>query len=274
MSPPDPSSPEIQGTPPPINEGSTWLWARFTSAVWDSLGQSAARDIVSFREVCKRLWKPFIAPIRDGSYGMREFSKLMVKNRPLFQSEAALIDSVVSIRPAALNTKLTNGRSPSNRIQFSPAKTPPVPSHTLPYYPSHLLISAYLASYNPPKHDITLFSKTSLSKRRKRGGGTALTPQRASKHRRISRKLLGPQPFVLERLLAIFHAILPHAHAGGGADAMCQIATLVRLRLIVKSGGTGDVLEGGAKWRVNVGWEFVRGVGRGVGFDVENYLIE
>ena len=57
---------------------------------------------------------------------------------------------------------------------------------------------------------------------------------------------------------------------------MCQVATLVGLRLIVKAGAGGmDVLDGaGGKWRVNVGWEIVRGVARGVGFDIESYLIE
>lgn len=60
---------------------------------------------------------------------------------------------------------------------------------------------------------------------------------------------------------------------------MCQVATLVALRLIVKAGagvgGAGDVLDGaGGKWRVNVGWEVVRGVARDVGFDVESYLVD
>lgn len=55
---------------------------------------------------------------------------------------------------------------------------------------------------------------------------------------------------------------------------MCQVATLMGLRLIVKTGVGGDVLEGGGKWRVNVGWEFVRGVARGVNFDAESYLVE
>lgn len=55
---------------------------------------------------------------------------------------------------------------------------------------------------------------------------------------------------------------------------MCQVATLVGLRLIVKAGTGGDVLEGGGKWRVNVGWEFVRDVARSVNFDVDSYLTE
>ncbi len=55
---------------------------------------------------------------------------------------------------------------------------------------------------------------------------------------------------------------------------MCQLASLASLRLVVKSGGAGDTLEGGSKWRVNVGWDFVRGVARRVKFDAESYLIE
>lgn len=88
-------------------EDSQWLWTRFIGAVWDSLGQSAARDIVSFREVCSRLWKPFVQPILDGHYGARESSKLMVRNKGLFQSEAALIDSIVPLTPTAPEAKVT-----------------------------------------------------------------------------------------------------------------------------------------------------------------------
>lgn len=254
------SPPSSQSPDPTIaanNDATEWLWARFTAAVWDSLGQPAAKSIPNFRDVCARIWQPFIQPILDGHYGAREFSKLLVKNRSLFQSEDALIDSIVPPYTFTTTSKPTKQSS-----------------YTLPYYPTHLLISAYLASHNPPKHDITLFSKTSLSKRRKRGGGTALTSHRAPRHRKISRRLLGPQPFPLERLFAIFHAVLPHTYVGGGADVMCQVATLVGLRLIVKAGSGGDILEGGSKWRVNVGWEFVRGVARGVEFDTESYLTE
>lgn len=58
---------------------------------------------------------------------------------------------------------------------------------------------------------------------------------------------------------------------------MFQFATLTGLKLVVKAGaglGAGDVLDAGTKWRVGVEWEFVRGVARGVGFDVESYVVE
>ena len=74
--------------------------------------------------------------------------------------------------------------------------------------------------------------------------------------------------------MAIFHAILPHQMKGGGADVMCTVATLVGLRLMVRAGAGGDILEGGGKWRCNVGWDFVNNIARGVKFDIESYLIE
>lgn len=85
------------------NDDSARLWTRFCTAIWDSLGQGVARDILSFREVCERLWRPFVQSIVDGSYGTREFSKLMVKNRALFQGEAVLMESIIP-----LNSGLTS----------------------------------------------------------------------------------------------------------------------------------------------------------------------
>ncbi len=55
---------------------------------------------------------------------------------------------------------------------------------------------------------------------------------------------------------------------------MTQIATLASLRLLVRTSVAADALEAQTKWRVNVGWDYVRNVARGVGFDVESYLAE
>ena len=114
--------------------------------------------------------------------------------------------------------------------------------------------------------------KASEKKRRKKGGGTSTG--RPSKHRKIQRKLLGPQAFVQERLLAIFHAILPDRVIAGAADTMTQIATLASLRLLVRMSNSADVLDAGTKWKVNFGWDFVRKIAKSVRFDMENYLAE
>lgn len=63
----------------------------------------------------------------------------------------------------------------------------------------------------------------------------------------------------------------------GSADVQMAVATLASLRLLVRIGGGaggGDGLEAGGKWKVNVGWEVVRGVARSVGVEVEDYLVD
>ncbi len=84
-------------------------------------------------------------------------------------------------------------------------------------------------------------------------------------------------------MLAIFAAVRGEweARAEAGreedADVGMAISTLASLRLLVKVGGAaagGDVMDCGGKWRVNVGWEVIRGLGRGVGVEVEEWLIE
>lgn len=91
-----PPSPSGGYTVAQAEEDSVFVWTRFCSAVWDSLARGAARDIVSSKAVADKLWKPFVAPILDGTYGTRDFSRLMVKNRTLFQGDAVLVESVVT----------------------------------------------------------------------------------------------------------------------------------------------------------------------------------
>lgn len=62
--------------------------------------------------------------------------------------------------------------------------------------------------------------------------------------------------------------------SGIDADVSMALATLSSLRLLVRVGGGGDPLDRGGKWRVNVGWEVVRGLGRSMGIEVEDWLIE
>jgi len=185
------------------------------------------------------------------------------------------------------------------------ADIPPAPhTHTLPYFSAYLLCAAYLASYNPPRTDLLHFSRGSATKAKRTrktkttssttstaasANGTLSslrTPSTASaRSRRPPRRLLAASPFPLERLLAIFHAILPGpAAAPTVADVYSQVATLAGLRLLVRSGaggasvggagGGGDALDAGARWRVNVGWEEAVTVGRGVGFEMEEFIDE
>ncbi|KAF2016736.1 hypothetical protein BU24DRAFT_462854 [Aaosphaeria arxii CBS 175.79] len=255
-------------------EDDSWLWNRFLGAVWESLSRHTGRDLTSFRNTSMRIWREFVAPIVDGSFGTRDFSRLMVNRRHLFQLEDSVLDRIISQQPTSSGAATTNGTT-----------APPPPSakallkrrtiqHDLPYYTTYLLISAYLASYNPARTDTTYFMKHTDKRKNKRKVRTDAGVTK-SKHRRISRHLLTPSPFTADRLLAIFRGLVD-GDVPQIADIYTQIATLTSIRLLVKIGGSGpgvDPLDAGARWRVNFGWEWVRGLGRGVGIEVGEYLV-
>lgn len=215
--------------------------------------------------------------------------RLLVAKRSLFQDEGLLVPSITSATSSTAST--TNSNPTLLQPRKDQPKANPGITTQLPLTPRLILIAAYLASYTPPRMDLTLFSKSSVfakKRRRKTGVSTASHSQNVTsktgvktRHRKIPRTLLGPQAFVLERLLAIFGAIKSEATVGKAyfavgmtADVPMAIATLASLRLIIRTGAAGDPLEAGTKYRVNVGWDVVRGVARTVGVEVEDFIVE
>ncbi|KAK1822070.1 hypothetical protein LTR12_003416 [Friedmanniomyces endolithicus] len=247
-------------------EDKAWLWPRYCAAIWDSLAQNAARDLVSFRAICIKLWRPFVAPILAGDFGTRDFSRLLVAQRRIFQDETVLLDSIIASPTLA---------PPTDSGQDKPSTTPS--AHELPYYAKYLLLAAYLASFNPAKTDALYFMKSTERKRRKKGGGTARSGGRVSQKRQAPRHLLGAAAFTLDRVLSILLAILPH-DLRGTVDVYTLVATLTSLKLLVRGGGlgAGDALEAGGKWRVGaaVSWEYVQGLARSVDFSLQDYVAE
>ncbi|KAI0384897.1 origin recognition complex subunit 5 C-terminus-domain-containing protein [Hypomontagnella monticulosa] len=256
------------------------LWARFTAAVHDALAKPASRSLPGLARACASLWPRFTAPIAAGTHRAREFTKLLVAARAYFQDESVL-------EPGITLASKTSTATPGTKTIDKEAQSSKELAALLPPTARLLLIAAYLASHNAPRHDQTIFSTWHSGKRR-RGGGTVggnhhITKK--SKHRKIARKLLGPSAFVLERMVAIYAATRREwVHDDGAddrvsvdADVGMAIATLASLRLLIRvggAGGTADAMDRGGKWRVGVGWEVVRGVGRSMGVEVEEWLVE
>ena len=166
----------ILGGGPPAMEGlpedvSMRLYAPFVSAVYDSLVGPTASSIPTFRSICEKLWPRFVSPIVLGERppgGSEEwdFSRLLVKNRSLFrrQGEEALVHHIVTEEA----TPLANGTISKPSLA---AVSAPSPLPSLPYLPTLILTSAYLASHTPQRLDTIFFSKfssSSLSARNKR----------------------------------------------------------------------------------------------------------
>ncbi|KAI0181789.1 origin recognition complex subunit 5 C-terminus-domain-containing protein [Hypoxylon sp. FL1284] len=289
------------------------LWARFTAAVHDALAKPASRSLPGLSRACAALWPRFTAPVAAGTHRAREFPKLVVAARAYFQDESILEPGITLVD--SRSAKLENGSSTATAA----ASIPPTPSTgdsakrkgseattpmttakgaskdlatLLPPTARLLLVAAYLASHNAPRHDQTLFSTWDSGRRRRGGGGMPATRvTKRTKHRKIARKLLGPSAFVLERMVAIYAATRREwdgraitaaddkrdiVATSVDGDVGMAIATLASLRLLVRVGAVGaaDAMDRGGKWRVGVGWEVVRGVGRSMGVEVEEWLIE
>ncbi|KAL2004854.1 hypothetical protein VTN00DRAFT_3127 [Thermoascus crustaceus] len=158
--------PSVDGLPTDI---ASKLYPHFVSTVYDSLVGPTAGTIPSFRSICERLWPPFVTPVVNERNKEWDFSRLLVRNRGLFrqQGEAVLVHRIVP-EESTTSTTLTNDNTSSTTTP-TPASSSPLPS--LPYFPTLVLTSAYLASHTPPRLDTIFFSKfssSSLSARNKR----------------------------------------------------------------------------------------------------------
>jgi len=130
----------------------------------------------------------------------------------------------------------------------------------LPFYSKFLLISAYLASYNPQRTDKRFFVKHHGKQRK--------TAQSIKAKERFNSQLTGPKPFQLERMLAIFYNIVEEK-VNPTANIYSQISSLARLQLITAVGI--DQIDQ-PKYKCNVTLDFVSGVAKTLKFDIAKYL--
>ncbi|XP_059843169.1 origin recognition complex subunit 5 [Hypanus sabinus] len=132
----------------------------------------------------------------------------------------------------------------------------------LPYYSKFLLIAAYLSSYNPARTDKRFFMKHH---------GKIKKSSFLKKHEKTSNHLLGPKPFPLDRLLAIFYSIVD-SRVTPSANIFSQITTLVALQLLTLV-GHDDQLDG-PKYKCTASLDFIRAIARTVNFDIVRYLYD
>lgn len=136
----------------------------------------------------------------------------------------------------------------------------------LPFYAKYLLIASFLASHNETKLDRRLFMKHH-GKQRKR-------LQTLKAKAVVSEKLttqMGPKSFNIDRLLAIFYAILDEK-VGLTCNLMAQISSLVHLNLLNYVSGENNIMDGSTRLQCAISLDLILHIGRSVGFNVRQYL--
>ncbi|ORY74291.1 origin recognition complex subunit 5 C-terminus-domain-containing protein [Leucosporidium creatinivorum] len=146
-------------------------------------------------------------------------------------------------------------------------------SKSLPRLARFLLIAAHYASFNSPKSDVRCFVKVDESVARKGKKGKTVRRKAGSPVKaKLTTDLSGAKPFPLERLIAIFEAIVSERiefqSMARSWDVGGLIASLLSLRLLhrVSSSSSTDKLLTGIKLRSTLGKEAVDVLARSVGF--------
>lgn len=247
------------------------LFANFLNAFL-SVFYRPCRDLIELQHMARVNFVKYCEPIMTNSIAATDLTKLWRHISPILKTSLELLYLRISNSkpshpsPGKENNDTFTPYNFENTLKEELTSTKTfAQSFELPYYAKYLLVASYLASYNPPKEDKRLFMKNH-GKQRKR-------LQQVRAKAKITEKLntqLGPKIFTLDRLLAIFYAILEEK-IGLTSNLLAQIATLVELKLIA---GSKEIDLDVAKYKCIVGYDFIAAVAQTVGFNVRKYLYD
>lgn len=249
------------------------LFANFLNAFL-SVFYRPCRDLMELQHMACINFIKYCEPIIEKKITPTDLPKLWRHISPILKSNLELLYLRISETQSGESSPgrenkdniISNMHSFKNTLKEELTSTKTfAQSFELPYYAKYLLIAAYLASYNPPKEDKRLFMKNHGKKRKQL--------QQVRAKAKINEKLntqLGPKVFNLDRLLAIFYAILEEK-ISLTSNLLAQIATLVELKLIA---GCKDIDLDSMKYKCIVGYDFISAIAQTVGFNIRKYLYD
>lgn len=293
-------------TPLPDAKALRTLHKHYAALLYDSI-KGAVRDEHEIRTMAAAIWRVLLVTVHE-----KQTTNL-----------AALMPSISELIRDALHQLVPRTVGPTQWIEEKEkkARAPPTTAPALPFpwpgrtgFPAmsaFLLISAFLASYNPTKTDVKYFVRElgNSRKRKRRGKGqtaadAALLEDEGEKEIWSRPQFWGPRTFTLERLLAIYHALLadfeqdlnedallaandrasrthdnPHElhleHVAGefwsrSATALAQINELVAQKLLVRMSPAGKL--GSMQYRVNMPYTQLKALAHSVGFPLDVWL--
>lgn len=215
-----------------------------------SVFHRACRDLQELRHMASVNFAEYCYPIINRELKVTDSLALWRRIAPILKS---------SLEVLYLRVQVDSERKTSSKKNLAQ-------SLELPFYAKYLLIAAYLASYNPTKEDKKLFMKYQGKKTK------SLREVKAKS--KVSEKLntqLGPKAFSLDRLLAIFYAILEDK-VGFNNNLLVQVSSLVELQLLTAL--SDNFALDGQKYKCVVSFDFIQTISRMVGFNIRKYLCD
>ncbi|XP_030376835.1 origin recognition complex subunit 5 [Scaptodrosophila lebanonensis] len=224
-----------------------------------SVFYKACRDVPELKLTARKCFSIYIEPVLAGTIEATDVSRL-------WRHIAGPLRAALTQIYMRFDKPADELEQQSNESDQSVRKL--AQSLELPYYGKYLLIASFLASHNSAKQDKRLFVKHhgKQKKRMQTVNAKAKTTDKMS-------TTLGPKSFSIDRLLAIFYAILEEK-VGLTCNLLSQISTLVHLKLLSFVSGEQNIMDGSARLQCTVGLEFVLHIGKVVGFNVRQYLCD
>lgn len=225
------------------------------------------RDLKELQLVAFECFQKYCEPVLDGSIAPDDVTKLWRH----ISKTMKLSLSTIYMRMGHVNQELIRPAADqlcSESVEQLQTMRRLAQNLELPYYAKYLLIAAYLASHNAAKEDKRLFMKNH-GKQKKR-------LQSVNAKAEVSEKMvtqLGPKSFTVDRLLAIFYAILDEK-VGLTCNLLAQISTLIHLKFLIFASGESSIMDGNGRLQCTVGMDFIMHIGRMVGFNVRQYLCD
>lgn len=220
------------------------------------------RDLRELRHMALLNFPKYIEPIKKGEASEKDLKKLWRNIEPHLKKAL----QTVYLREVSSTQWEEMQKSQAEDEDSGPVTPAAMMSRhqvELPYYSKYLLVAAYLASYNPVVSDKRFFCKNA--------GKISRRSKLIKKHERASNHLLGPKPFPMDRLLAIFYSIIEDKIAPS-ACIFSQITSLVGLQLLGQACADSQIDM--PRYKCLVSLDFIRSISRTIGFDVMKYLYD
>lgn len=268
----------------------------FVSVAYDTFA-SDIRDLEEIRLLTCCVWYPFIEPLIQGVVEASQSSMLFSRSSFLYRDALSRLHTRETTPQEWITGMVERVQSDCKGVALAP--NPSLQDRTgliLPLIPTFLLLSAFLASYNPARLDVRYFirDESSLFPDGSRNGktrkGKRIGSKRDSDYNR--QEMLGPKMFTMDRLLSIFQALIteagPEIEEWMGDDTtqskhewweaksrsvavMEGINHLVRIGSLVRS-ASAEKIDTTSLYRVNITREMAVQVSRQANFDLAEWL--
>ncbi|KAF8504470.1 putative origin recognition complex, subunit 5-like protein [Russula emetica] len=208
-----PTDGDLAAAPHAYHPALAQLYAQYANALY-SICSPFTRDPHELAYVAAAQWPSFIAPVLEAQKDIAEFQTIPedVRLRLFRVFLPSFTAALEALLPRKMHASAWSRTSDLNEGPGVDEKSVETVTRSLPTLQKYILLSAFLASSNPPKTDMRMFARNLRNAiqatARGRFAQDATTQCEFSSKSKVPQRLAGPAPFPLDRMNAILATLL------------------------------------------------------------------